>query len=126
MADARPPFSAERLRLDFPALLPRGDGTRLVYLDSAATTQKPEPVIAAVADYYRQGVGNVQRGAHSLGARATAAHEAARVAVQRLLGAAHADEVVLTSGCTAAINLVAHAHGDANVGPGDEVLVSTL
>jgi cysteine desulfurase / selenocysteine lyase len=126
MADAPASFSAERLRLDFPALAPRGDGTRLIYLDSAATTQKPECVIDAVASYYRQGVGNVQRGAHALGARATAAHEAARVAVQRLLGAAHVDEVVLTSGCTAAINLVAYAYGDTNVGPGDEVLVSML
>jgi cysteine desulfurase/selenocysteine lyase len=124
--DRPEPFPAERLRLDFPALVPRPDGSRLVYLDSAATTQKPACVIEAVADYYRQGVGNVHRGAHALGARASAAHEAARVAVQRLLGAAFAEEIVLTSGCTAAINLVAHGYGDEHVGPGDEVLVTTL
>lgn len=124
MAEATP--GPELWRLDFPALVPRSDGTRLVYLDSAATTQKPECVIEAVAAYYRQGVGNVQRGAHALGARASAAHEAAREATRRLLGARGADEIVLTSGCTAAINLVAYAYGDEHVGPGDEVLVSTL
>jgi cysteine desulfurase/selenocysteine lyase len=128
MADAShpEPFSAERLRLDFPALAAEDDGTRRVYLDSAATTQKPECVIAAVAECYRQGMGNVHRGAHSLGARASGAYEAARAAVQRLIGARYSDEVVLTSGCTAAINLVAHAYGDAHVGPGDEVLVTAL
>jgi len=126
MAEPREPLPAERLRLDFPALQPRSDGTRLVYLDSAATTQKPACVIDAVTNYYRQGVGNVQRGAHALGARASEAHESARAAVQRLLGARRADEVVLTSGCTAAINLVAYAYGDEHVQSGDEVLVSAL
>jgi cysteine desulfurase/selenocysteine lyase len=118
---------AERLRLDFPALATASHGgAPLVYLDNAATTQKPESVIEAVTGYYRSGVANAHRGAHRLGARASAAYEAARVEVQRLIGAEHTDEIVLTSGCTAAINLVAHAFGDARVGAGDEVIVTTL
>jgi len=118
---------AERLRLDFPALAGRSHtGAPLVYLDNAATTQKPESVIEAVAGYYRSGVANAHRGAHTLGARASAAYESCRTAVQRLLGAEHPDEIVLTGGCTGAINLVAHAFGDEHVGEGDEVIVSTL
>jgi len=114
---------AERLRLDFPAL---AAGAPLVYLDNAATTQKPESVIEAVASYYRAGAANAHRGAHRLGASASAAYEAARAEVQRLIGAEHPDEIVLTSGCTAAINLVAHAFGDERVGAGDDVIVTTL
>lgn len=118
---------AERLRLDFPSLAATSHaGAPLVYLDNAATTQKPESVIEAVASYYRLGVANAHRGAHRLGARASAAYEAARAEVQRLIGAEHPDEIVLTSGCTAAINLVAHAFGDEHVGAGDEVIVTTL
>lgn len=118
---------AERRRRDFPALAGRShSGAALVYLDNAATTQKPQSVIEAVAGYYGSGAANAHRGAHSLGARASAAYEAARTAVQRWVGAEHADEIVLTSGCTGAINLVAHAFGDAHVAEGDEVIVSAL
>ncbi|HWO13122.1 MAG TPA: cysteine desulfurase [Polyangiaceae bacterium] len=118
---------AERLRLDFPALAGAAHGGGpLVYLDNAATTQKPESVIEAVGRYYRSGVANAHRGAHTLGARATAAYEAARAAVQRLIGAQHTDEIVLTSGCTAAINLASFAFGDEHVGAGDEVVTSAL
>ena len=117
----------ERLRQDFPALSGESSsGAPLVYLDNAATTQKPSVVIDAVADYYRRGAGNVQRGAHTLGARASDAYEAARVRVQGLLNAAAPEEIVLTAGCTAAINLVAHTWGDAHVGAGDEVIVTCL
>jgi cysteine desulfurase / selenocysteine lyase len=118
------------VRPDFPALSGRAaDGRRgpsLVYLDSAATAQKPECVIEAVARYYREGTGNVNRGAHALGGRASEAYEGARQAVQRLLHAGSTDEIVLLGGCTAAINLVAHAFGGAEVGPGDEVIVTQL
>jgi cysteine desulfurase / selenocysteine lyase len=116
------------IKRDFPALqqpLSPG-GAPLVYLDSAATTQKPECVIEAVSRYYREGVGNVHRGAHALGGRASEAHERARGAVARLLHARSAEEIVLVAGCTAAINLVAHAFGDAQVGPGDEVIATRL
>jgi cysteine desulfurase / selenocysteine lyase len=128
MAEPEPDddFPAELLRNDFPALARDGSGKSLVYLDSAATTQRPEAVIDAVATYLRQGTGNVNRGAHRLAARASTAYEAGRVAVQRLLHAASPEEIVFTSGCTAAINLVAHAWGDENVNAGDEVLVSRL
>lgn len=118
-------LEAQRLRCDFPALA-RADRPPLVYLDSAATAQKPASVIEAVAGYYREGVANVQRGVHALGRRATEAHEGARAAVQRLLHAAQDREIVLTSGCTAAINLVAYAYGDSHVGPGDDVIVTQL
>jgi cysteine desulfurase / selenocysteine lyase len=119
-------FPAARFREDFPALAPGITGRSRIYLDNAATTQKPECVIEAVASYCRHGTGNVNRGAHTLAARASTAYEAARAAVQRLLHAESPDEIVFTSGCTAAINLVAHAWGDDNVGAGDEVVVTRL
>jgi cysteine desulfurase/selenocysteine lyase len=119
-------FPAERLREDFPALAASVARPPLVYLDNAATTQKPATVIEAVARYQREGCGNVNRGAHALAARASAVYEEARAAVQRLLHAPASEEIVFTSGCTAAINLVAHAWGDENVGPGDEVVVTRL
>jgi cysteine desulfurase/selenocysteine lyase len=119
-------FPAERLREDFPALARPSPLPPLIYLDNAATTQKPASVIEAVASYQRQGSGNVNRGAHALAARASVVYEEARVAVQRLLRAPTPEEIVFTSGCTAAINLVAHAWGDEHVGPGDEVVVTRL
>lgn len=129
MVDAPGPsggFPTARVRRDFPALEARADGAPLVYLDNAATTQKPRCVIEAVARCYTQGVANVNRGAHTLAAQASAAYEAARASVQSLLHAEHADEVVFTSGCTAAINLVAYAWGDEHVAAGDQVVVTAL
>lgn len=114
------------LRRDFPALALRIHGQRLVYLDNAATTQKPQCVIDETVRCYTEYCANVQRGAHTLGARASAAYAGAREAVRRLLSAEHVDEIVFSSGCTAAINLVARAWGDEHVGPGDDVLVSEL
>jgi cysteine desulfurase/selenocysteine lyase len=129
MADLAPAddgFPAARFREDFPALAASVSGERRVYLDNAATTQKPNCVIDAVANYYRGGAGNVNRGAHALGARASTLYEAARAAVQRLLHAGAPEEIVLTSGCTAGINLIARAWGDENVAAGDEVVVTRL
>ncbi len=120
------PFPAERLRLDFPALRQTINGYPLVYLDNAATTQKPQPVLDEITRAYVECCANVNRGAHTLGARASAEYDAARAAVQRLLNAAAVEEVVFTSGCTSAINLVAYSWGDENVGAGDEVIVSGL
>jgi cysteine desulfurase/selenocysteine lyase len=122
----RPGFSPERVRLDFPALAERVHGVPLVYLDNAATTQKPEVVIEAVARGYRQGMANVNRGAHALAARASAAYESARGSVRQLLNAEFSDEIVITSGCTAALNLVAYAWGDEHVGAGDELIATAL
>ncbi len=120
------PFPAHELKRDFPALLLQVNGKPLVYLDNAATTQKPRCVVDAIAEVYTTGCANVQRGAYRLGAKATSAYEAARVSVQRLIVAEHPHEVVFSSGCTAAINMVARAWGDDHVGPGDEVIVSGL
>jgi cysteine desulfurase/selenocysteine lyase len=119
-------FSEERVRLDFPALGERVGGVPLVYLDNAATTQKPEVVIDAVSRAYRQGMANVNRGAHALAARASTAYESARASVRQLLNAEFCDEIVLSSGCTAAINLVAYAWGDEHVAPGDELIATAL
>lgn len=115
-----------RVRRDFPALAEAINGQRLVYLDNAATVQKPASVIEETVRCYTQYCANVHRGAHTLGARASAAYEGARVAVQELLGAEHPEEISFHAGCTAAINFVARAFGDAALGPGDEVIVTEL
>jgi cysteine desulfurase/selenocysteine lyase len=121
------PLDVERLRLDFPILstLIHGD-KRLVYLDNAATTQRPRAVIQAIVDCYESSYANVHRGIHWLSDQSTEMYEEARERVQQLINAPHAHEVVFTSGCTAAINLVARSWGDAHVAEGDEILVSLM
>ena len=121
-----PALDVEAIRADFPALSQSVHGRPLVYLDSAATSQKPRAVIDAVARFYSEDNANVHRGVHELSERATAAFEAAREKVRRFLGAAHAREIVFLRGTTEAINLVANSFGRARVGPGDEVLVTAL
>ena len=119
-------FDVERLRADFP-ILDRTvyDGKPLVYLDNAATTQKPRAVLDRLAAYYAHENANVHRGVHFLSADGTENYETARRSVQRHLGAEHAHEVVFTRGTTEAINLV--AHGFASVlEAGDEVVVTGL
>jgi cysteine desulfurase/selenocysteine lyase len=123
---AEPTLDAARLRQQFPALLQQVHGRPLVYLDNGATTQKPRVVIEAVERYYREDNANVHRGVHLLSERATAAYEGAREAVRRFLNAASVAEIVFTRNATEAINLVARAWGDARVGPGDEVVITTL
>ncbi|MDN5865552.1 MAG: cysteine desulfurase [Gammaproteobacteria bacterium] len=117
---------AATLRRDFPALTQSVHGHPLAYLDNAATTQKPEAVIRAEGEYYRRDNANVHRGVHTLSERATAEFEAARAAVARFIGAAEADEIVFTRGTTEAINLAANAWGGANLGAGDEILITEL
>lgn len=117
---------ATRLRADFPALAQQVRGRPLVYLDNAATTQKPASVIDAVADYYRRDNANVHRGVHTLSERATAGYERARDAVARFLGAADAREIVFLRGATEAINLVAGAWGPVHLHAGDEILLTGL
>ncbi|TXS94147.1 cysteine desulfurase [Parahaliea maris] len=119
-------FDAAALRRDFPILQQEVNGHPLVYLDNAATTQKPEAVIEAIAHYYRHDNANVHRGAHALSDRATAAFEQARETVSRFINSPEACQVIWVRGTTEAINLVAHSWGRSNLGPGDKVLVSWL
>lgn len=114
------------LRADFPALHQPVHGRPLVYLDNAATTQKPRAVIEAVRRYYEEDNANVHRGVHALSERATVAYEQAREAVRAFINAPSEREVIFTRNATESINLVARAWGDANVAPGDEVLISGL
>ncbi len=122
----RPAYDLDAIRAEFPILSERVHGRPLVYLDNAATTQKPERVIATVADCYRHTYANVSRGVHTLAEKATGAFEQARRTVATFLGAESSDEIVFTRGTTEAINLVAGSWGRANVGPGDEILVTEL
>jgi cysteine desulfurase/selenocysteine lyase len=117
---------AARIRADFPALAQTVNGRPLIYLDSASTAQKPEPVLDAVRRSLARDCANIHRGVHALSMAATEPYEAAREKVRRFLGAAHADEIVFTHGTTESVNLVAQTFGRATLGPGDEVLVSTL
>jgi cysteine desulfurase / selenocysteine lyase len=114
------------VRADFPILEQKVNGHRLVWLDNAATTQKPRVVIAAVSSFYERDNSNVHRGAHTLAGRATEAYEAAREKVRRYLGADAPEEIVFVRGATEAINLVAQAWGRSNVKAGDEILVTHL
>jgi cysteine desulfurase/selenocysteine lyase len=115
-----------RLRADFPILDQKVHGKPLVYLDSAASTQKPRAVIDAVARLYAEDYANVHRGVYQLGERATRAYESGREATRRLLNAPDVREVVLLRGATEAINLVAQSWGRTNVGAGDEILITAM
>ena len=120
-------LDVKRLREDFPILHQTlRHGRSLVYLDNAATTQKPRAVIDALVGYYERDNANIHRGVHELSQRATAAFEEARAKVQDFLGAAHPSEIIFTRGATEAINLVAQSFGRANLRPGDEVLISAM
>ena len=115
-----------KIRADFPILAERIHGKQLVYLDNAATTQKPRAVIDAITHYYEHVNANIHRGVHALSERATEAHDAARETVRRFLNAGDTSEIVFVRGATEAINLVAQTFGRANVGAGDEVLITAM
>jgi len=117
-------YDAEEIRRDFPILERRIDGKRLVYLDNAATSQKPRQVIEALTDYYERHNANIHRGVHRLAAEATAAYEEAREKVARFLGAPDTSGLIFTRGTTEAINLVAHAWGRKFLREGDEVVLT--
>ena len=119
-------FDVERARRDFPILKERIHGKPLIYLDNAATSHKPQAVIDALVRFYAKDNANVHRGVHQLAERATDEYEGARGKVQRFLNAKHASEVIFVRGTTEAINLVAQTYGKANVGEGDEVLVTAM
>lgn len=115
-----------RLRSQFPALAQEVNGHPLIYLDNAATTQKPQVVLDAIAHYYSADNANVHRAAHALSGRATRAFEAARETVARFINAPHSREVIWTRGTTEAINLVAQSWGMSALQMGDEIVLSTL
>lgn len=119
-------FDVEQFRRDFPILRERVNGRPLVWLDNAATTQKPQSVIDRIAYFYQHENSNIHRAAHELAARATDAYEGAREKVRAFLNAASPNEIVFTRGATEAINLVAQSWGRQHIGPGDEIIVSWL
>ena len=119
-------FDVTRIRQDFPILAQEVNGKPLVYLDNAATAQKPRSVLDALLAYYERDNANVHRGVHTLSQRATVKYEEAREKVRQFLNAGDGREIVFLRGATEAINLVARCHGRVVVGHGDEVLVSAM
>ena len=119
-------FDVEAIRNDFPILRETVHGKPLVYLDNAATTQKPQVVIDALVDYYTHYNANVHRAVHFLSARATEACDHAREKVKRFLHARSTDEIIFVRGATEGVNLVAQTYGRKNVKAGDEVLITGL
>lgn len=116
----------ERVRADFPILDQQVHGHPLIYFDNAATSQKPRAVIEALRRFYERDNANVHRGIHELSNRATAAYEAARARAARFIHARSPEEIIFTRGTTESINLVAHAWGNANLRPGDVILLTEL
>ncbi len=119
-------WDVERVRKDFPALHQQVHGKPLVYLDSAATSQKPQAVIDALVGYYTTDNANVHRGVHLLSERATEAYEGARARIQRHINAASPREIVFVRQATEAINLVASSYGRRFIGAGDEIVISAI
>ncbi|HLY59510.1 MAG TPA: cysteine desulfurase [Terriglobia bacterium] len=119
-------FDVYKIREDFPILAQKVNGKPLVYLDNAATSQKPQVVLDALNHYYQMDNSNIHRGVHELSQRATKAYEDARVKVQHFLNARESREIIFVRGTTEAINLVAMTYGRKNVGAGDEVIISAL
>ena len=125
-APAAAGFDAERVRADFPILSQEINGKPLVYLDNAATSQKPQAVIDTLVRYYTTLNSNVHRGIHTLSQRATDDYEGARGKLRELVNAADDCEIIYTGGTTEGINLVAHTYGRQHIGPGDEIIVSNM
>ncbi|MDX8389107.1 MAG: cysteine desulfurase [Mariprofundaceae bacterium] len=119
-------MNIEKIRNDFPILHQELYGKPLVYLDNAATTQKPQSVIDAVRSYYEKDNANIHRGVHALSERATADYEGARETIRAFFNVKSTKEVVFTRGATESINLVASSWGGANIGQGDEVLITHM
>lgn len=122
----RPQLDSAKLRANFPILDQTVHGHPLVYLDNAATTQKPLVVLNALRQYYERANANVHRGIHELSNRATAGFEAARERVARFINARSVDEIIFTRGTTESINLVAHSWGATHVGHGDQILLTEM
>ena len=124
--NTKPAFDPHAVRADFPILQTQVNGHPLVYLDNAATVQKPRAVIDAIVRYYEHQNANIHRAVHHLGQQATDAYEEARRTVQKFLNAADAREIIFTRGTTEGVNLVASSWGRANLKPGDEVLLTAV
>ena len=118
-------MDVQKIRKDFPILLREVNGHPLVYFDNAATSQTPLQVIDVIADYYKKYNSNIHRGVHTLSQEATDAYEAARQKIQKHFNAAHAHEIIFTSGTTHSINIVSNGY-EQLLGPGDELIVSAL
>ena len=119
-------FNHSTIRNDFPILSRKVNNRPLIYLDSAATAQKPQVVIDAVDNYYKFQNANIHRGVHTLSQEITIAYEEARATVKKHLNAAHAHEIIFTKGTTDSINLVAYSFGKKYVNEGDEILISSM
>jgi len=120
------PFDIERVREDFPILRQRVRGKTLVYLDNAATSQKPQVVIDAVSRFYTDENANIHRGVHYLSERATEAYDEVRETVARFLNARSGREIIFTGGTTDGINLVAQSYGRSQLKPGDDILITVM
>lgn len=125
-ADRSAPLDSARIRADFPITSREIHGSPLVYLDSAATSQKPQAVIDALVNFYRFTNANVHRGVYALSAQATDLYEGARAKTARFINAESADEIIFTRNATESINLVAQSWGAANLKAGDEILLSEM
>jgi cysteine desulfurase/selenocysteine lyase len=125
-SEKRTHLDVNKIREDFPILKQSVHGKPLIYLDNAATSQKPRTVIEATTRYYSSDNSNIHRGVHALSERATKEYEEARLKAQRFINAPHAHEIIFVRGTTEAINLVMSSYGRANVGEGDEVLITTM
>src|ERR1019366_6099561 len=123
---ARAPFDVNQIRRDFPILAERVNGRQLVWLDNAATTQKPQAVIDRLKYFYEHENSNVDRAAHELAARATDAYESAREKTRRFLNAGSTREIIFVRGATEAINLVAQSWGRRNIQKDDEIVITWL
>lgn len=119
-------FDVEKIKADFPILSQKINGHSLVYLDNAATSQKPQAVIDAIERFYREDNSNIHRGLHTLAERATAAYEKSRSRIAGFIGNVSREEVVFTSGTTASINLISFAWGDKNIKAGDEIVITEM
>ena len=121
------PLDVERIREDFPILEREFGDTQLVYLDNAATSQTPEPVVEAISHYYRHYNANVHRGLHQLSQEASIAYEEAHDRVAEFIGASGGrEEVAFTKNTTESMNTVAYAWGLENLGPGDEIVLTEM
>lgn len=119
-------FDVDEVRKDFPILSREVDGKPLVYLDNAATSQKPQSVINAISDYYSNYNANIHRGVYSISIKASEAYENAKIKVKEFINAESEREIVFTRGTTEAINLIAYSYGLKNVNAGDEVIISEM
>ncbi|RKX19912.1 MAG: cysteine desulfurase [Candidatus Zixiibacteriota bacterium] len=119
-------LNVEKIKNDFPILKQKVYGKKLVYLDNAASTQKPQMVIDAITEFYEKSNSNIHRGLHSLATKATESYENTRKHVARFIGGVDSDEIVFTRGTTEAINLVMYSWGETNISEGDEIVITEM